>query len=752
MVRRILRVLRFLFDSIFLLLTLAVGVPVVAVATVLAVLLFVPLPASIPQPKAVAVSAPTQVYDRYGNPIATFRAFDQSIPVAESDIPVVLKEAVISVEDRNFYKHGGIDPRGSLRALVADLRSKRAVQGGSTITQQYVKLAFTGSKRTLVRKVREAILASQLERQSTKDEILFRYLSIIYLGDGSYGIGAAAENYFRKPVSQLTLSEAAMIAGVIPAPSVYAPRENPDLAEAKRELVLDKMLQQGYITPQQHARAMAQRVWLLANGPAPANATVVYPPEQDQPKYPEFVDYVERYLLAKYGSDKVFRGGLRVQTTLDPRLQDAADQAVQNNLKGTQEPLEMAMASVEPQTGFVDALVGGREFGSGPYASVNLALGGCFQPPAGKYNVQVAASCWDPSSLSITGGGSGRQPGSAWKPFVLATALSKGYSPSKVYPAPPVFHIPNCPPSRTDCYIGNNEGEGTGSSDIRHATWYSINTVYAQLVRDVGCKDTGEMAKKLGITSAWYSPDFHSCSGTYALGVVDVSPLDMASAYGVFDNHGARAEPTPILKILDSSNHVVVDNIATRPATSQVIDPAVADNVTDVLRGVIQNGTGISANIGRPAAGKTGTTSNFTNGWFVGYTPTLSTAVWMGYANNEITPLRNIRGVSAVFGGTIPAQTWASFMSQALANVPPTDFTQAPPIQPPPSVPITQPQPTIGPGPERYQGGTGAGGPYVYGPPRLHAPPPPPPTTTSSSSTTTSTTAASPTSSSSSVP
>src|SRR6516225_6644627 len=193
MARRILRVLRFLFDSIFLLITVAIGVPVAVVATVLAVLLFLPLPASIPQPKPVAVSAPTQVYDRYGNPIATFRAFDESIPVAESDIPTVLKEAVISVEDRNFYKHGGIDPRGSLRALVPAIRSKRADQGGSTITQQYVKLAFTGSKRTLFRKVREAILASQLERQSTKDEILFRYLSIIYLGAGSYGVGAAAE-------------------------------------------------------------------------------------------------------------------------------------------------------------------------------------------------------------------------------------------------------------------------------------------------------------------------------------------------------------------------------------------------------------------------------------------------------------------------------------------------------------------------------------------------------------------------------
>jgi penicillin-binding protein 1A len=732
------RVLRFVFRSAVLLVTIGVGVPVVVTSTVLAALFFLPLPATIPQPKTPATILPTQIFDRDGNLIATFRQVQLSIPVSEADIPNVLKEAVVSVEDRNFYKHGGIDIRGSLRALVADVRNQKAVQGGSTITQQYVKNAYTGSARTLTRKVKEAILASQLDRQASKDEILYRYLSTIYLGDGSYGVGAAAQTYFREPVNQLTLSQAAMIAGLVPAPSLWAPRENPDAAENRRELVLDKMEQQGYITAAQHDAALAQKVWLLASGPAPAQATAVFPPATDQPKYPAFVDYVQRYLLAKYGPQLVYQGGLRVQTTLDPRIQDAADATVQNSLKGTAEPLEMSLAAVEPQTGFVDALVGGREFGQGPYADVNLALGGCYQPPAGRYVIDVPATCWN--GATATGGGSGRQPGSAWKPFVLATAFSKGVSPDKVYPAPQVYDIPDCKRTPTNsCTIGNNEGEGGGSSDIRHATWYSINTVFAQLVRDVGCKDTGEMAKRLGVTAAWYSPQFHTCSGTYALGVVDVSPLDMASAYGTLDNHGAKADPTPILKVIDADNKVLEDHITTKPPTTQVLDPAAADTVTDVLRGVITGGTGTAANIGRPAAGKTGTTSNYTNAWFVGYTPTLSTAVWMGYANNETTPLRNIRGVSTVYGGTIPAQTWHDFMIQALQGVPVTDFSQAPPIQP--AADRLHPTTTAGvtAGPQESQPGTGPGGPYQYGGPAVQIAPPlvtSPSTSTTSTSTT----------------
>jgi penicillin-binding protein 1A len=652
-----------------------------------------------------------------------------------------LKEAVISIEDRNFYKHGGVDIRGSVRAMVADLRNQRAVQGGSTITQQYVKLTYTGGQRSLIRKVREAILASQLERQSTKDEILYRYLSIIYLGDGGYGVGAAAENYFRKPINQLSVSESALLAGLIAAPSAWAPRENPTMAETRRELVLDKMLQQGYITVQQHDSAIAQKVWLMAKGPPPAQATLVYPPATEQPRYPAFVDYVQRYLIAKYGPARVFQGGLRVQTTLDPQVQDAADRSVQSSLQGTADPLEMSLVAVEPQTGFVDALVGGRQFGKGPYANVNFALGGCEFARANVTRIEVPASCW--TGNTISGGASGRQPGSAWKPFVLATAFSKGVPPTKEYPAPSVYNIPAC--TGKGCTISNDEPGGAGgATDLRHATWASINTVYAQLIRDVGCTDTATMAKKLGISSGWYSSQVQGCGGAYALGEVGVSPLDMASAYAVLDNHGARAEATPILKIIDANNRVLVDNIANKPPTTQEVDPTAADNVTDVLRGVIQSGTGTAADIGRPAAGKTGTTSNNTNAWFVGYTPTLSTAVWMGYANNESTPLRNIRGVGTVYGGTIPAQTWQTFMAAALANVPPTDFSQPAPIQTITDKLNNQQRQGINAGSPRGQDTTGPGGTYYYPytPPRLQITAPSTTSTTSAFNfnTTTSTT------------
>ena len=724
-----------------LLVTLVVGVPIAVMATILIALLFLPLPATVPPAKPIATIQPTQVYDRNGKLIATFHQFETRLPVSESDIPQVLKEAVVSIEDRNFYKHGGVDIRGSFRALMADLRSSGRVQGGSTITQQYVKLTYTNGKRNLVRKVKEAILASRLDRQSTKDEILFQYLNTIYFGDGGYGVGGASENYFRVPVSQLNLAQAAMLAGIIAAPSAWAPRENPTAAEDRRQLVLDKMLQQGFITESQHTEASSQRVFDLTSGlPPPPGVTVIYPPQVDQPQYPAFVDYVLRYLLLKYGPEKVYQGGLRVQTTLDPKVQQLADQSVQNGLKGTTEPLEMALATVEPQTGFVDAVVGGRDFGGqGPYSATNFALGGCEKKPPASVPVEVAAGCW--AGNTITGGGSGRQPGSAWKPFVLATALSEGFSPSKVYSAPRVFTVPNCRPTPTNgCTISNNEGEGGGSSDIRHATWYSINTVFAQLVRDAGCSETGAMAKKLGITSAWYSSHVQTCSGAYALGEVGVSPVDMASAYGVFDNHGARAEPTPILKILDSNNHALVDNIATAPATTAALDPVVADNVTDVLRGVIASGTGTGANIGRPAAGKTGTTSNFTNAWFVGYTPTLSTAVWMGYANNQTTTMI-LPGVGKVFGGTVPASVWKAFMSQALAAVPATDFSQPAPLSTLTDALAARQRGGINPGQQQAPADTPPGGPYIVNPPGLTLPPPsttttvvPPASSTTSSS------------------
>jgi penicillin-binding protein 1A len=702
---------RSFFRAVALFLLCSAAVPLAVTVTILGTFIFAPLPATIPEPKELAASRVSTVLDGNGAEIGVFREYEQNIPVKPEDIPEHLKQAVVSAEDRNFYSHGGVDLRGSARALLADLRSKGVVQGGSTITQQYVKNAYTGQERTVVRKVREAILASQIDRQFEKDDILFKYLSTIYLGNGAYGVGAASETYFRKPVGQITLSEAALLAGMIPAPSRYEPRGNPQLAESKRVLILTKMLQQGRITQQQFDEAAPQKVWLAAQGAPPGPATVVHPPQQQTSKFPYFVDYVGRYLIAKYGPTKVFKGGLRIQTTLDPDVQTAAEKTVADQLKGTKSPLEMSLVAVEPPTGYVKALVGGREF---TQSQVNLALGGCPKTRPEKEKIEVRATCWD--GETVGGGGLGRQPGSSFKPFVLATALAKGYSPTKVYPAPGVFHVPGCKATRPGaCDISNNEGEGGGSATIRTATVKSINTVYAQIVRDVGCKDTAEMAKKLGIDSAWYSPTFHTCSGNYALGVIDVSPLNMASAYGVFANRGVRVAPTPVLKVVDAEGKVLEDN--SKPKGDRVIDEVVADNVTDVLRGVITGGTGTRANIGRPAAGKTGTGQNYTNAWFVGYTPTLSTAVWMGYSNNQSTPLVRIRGVSRVFGGTIPAQTWHNFMADALHDVPVTDFNQPAPIKPLADALQRQAREGFDPGTKRSADDTGGGGPYIVEPP-----------------------------------
>ena len=705
----------------------SVVAPIVVTVTIVGSFIFLPLPATLPTARPTVASQISHVYDAHGKEIGIFREFEQNIPVRRQDIPDHLKEAVIAAEDRGFYSHGGIDLRGMTRALWADVRNRGAVQGGSTITQQYVKNTYVGKERTVVRKVREAVLASQLDRSTDKEEILFRYLSTIYLGDGTYGIGAASESYFRKPASQLTLSESALLAGLIPAPSRYAPRGNPEGAELKRKLVLDRMLSLRKITPEEHAAAYPLRVHLASAGPPPGPATLVYPPRQQLTQYPYFVDYVRRYLIARYGPAKVFRGGLRIQTTLEPDLQVAAEKAVAEGLRGTTHPIEMSLVAVEPPTGYVKALVGGRDFAT---SEVNLGLGGCYEPKE-EMPTPVRATCWD--GETIEGGGTGRQPGSAFKPFVLAAAFAKGFTPARVYPAPNVYRVPGCNRPK-GCDIHNYEGASFGSSDLRRGTWKSINTVYAQLISDVGVEETAEMTKKLGVTSAWYSPRVHGIS--YALGTIDVSPLDMASAYGVFAARGIRAEPTPIVKVVDNAGRVLEDNVRRR--TKRVLEEVIADNITDVLRGVITSGTGTRANIGRPAAGKTGTAQEFRDAWFVGYTPTLSTAVWMGNEKKP-TPLRNIKGVRNVAGGTIPAGVWKAFMSKALAKVPVTEFKEPAPIRPLADALKRKARSGFDAGTRRPLTPVDYGGPYEMSPPPPKASPPTSTTTTTPRETTTTT-------------
>ncbi|MGH9276815.1 MAG: transglycosylase domain-containing protein, partial [Acidimicrobiales bacterium] len=410
--------------GVFLL--VAVLLPIAVAGVSLGAYLFLPLPTpELPRPNVgVEPSRITHIYDTAGNEIGVLRKFDTKVPVEQADIPEVLKQAVVAAEDQRFYSHSGIDIKASIRAAWADFQGREVVQGGSTITQQYVKQVYTGGERTFSRKMKEAVIASRIDRQLDKDEILYRYLQTIYLGGGAYGVGAAAESYFKKKVNDVTLSEAALLAGIIPAPSDYEPRGNPAIAEANRVRVLGEMLAQGRITPAQHAEAVAQHVNLVGVDAQPDGpATVVHPLELQTATEPYFVDAVRRYLQAKYGDDEIYRGGLRVETSLDPKLQQLAKDAVSKSLSGTSAPLEMAMVTVEPGTGYVKALVGGRDFA---VSQVNLALGSC---PDQQTVPKDGPIC-------LSGGGTGRQPGSAFKPITLAKAFEEGIGPSRVYSGP----------------------------------------------------------------------------------------------------------------------------------------------------------------------------------------------------------------------------------------------------------------------------------------------------------------------------
>ena len=561
-------------------LVVTILIPLVTAGTALASIVYLPLPAPpLPEPKPGIESRITRIFDAAGKEIGLLRKFDTSIPVKASDIPEVLKQAVVSVEDKRFYSHGGIDPLGALRALWADLRGRAVVQGGSTITQQYVKNVFTSGERTLARKIREAVLASQLDRKVTKDEILYRYLSNIYLGGGAYGIGAAAESYFKKPVNELTASESAMLAGLISAPSDFEPRSNPTQAEINRVFVLDEMLAQGRIDHFRHAEAVAQKLFFpTSETPAPAGpATIVHPLELQSASEPYYVDYVRRYLSAKYGADIVYRGGLRVETALDPRLQGLAVDSVRKALSGTNPPLEMALVTVEPGTGFVRAMVGGRDFSK---SQVNLALGNCPED----YEVPQEGP------ICLSGGGSGRQPGSSMKPVTLAKAYEEGIGPGRVYSGPGTYTIPGC--RGTGCVVHNVESGSYGSISLKQATAFSVNTVYAQLIEDVGVTETAEMANRLGITmipADGIQPVGTSKGEPYGvgltLGAAEVSPLEMASAYSVFAARGLQFSATPIVKVTDANGNILEDN--TKRQGKRVVAEAVADNVTDALKGAV---------------------------------------------------------------------------------------------------------------------------------------------------------------------
>ncbi len=643
------RLYRFAVAALRLLVAVVIAliiVPPVAAGVAVATLLEAPLPVGeLPDQRPQIRAEPTSVYDANGTQIALFRSFDRTIEVTPDQIPDVLKEAVVAIEDKRFWEHDGVDYEGIARAARVNLEVGGVAQGGSTLTQQYVKNVYLSSEQTLERKVEEALLATELEKTMSKEEILFGYLTTSYFGSGAYGIGAAAKIYFDKDVSQLDISEAATLAGVVKAPTSLSPYVDREAANERRVLVLQAMLDQGYIGEADYEREAARRLWSVTDPDLPNGPVTTLIPRQSKGAFAHhyFVDHVEAELVDLLGPDLVYNGGLTVETTIDPSLQQMAQEAVAQRLGNTEYPVEMALASVEPDTGHIVAMVGGRDY---QFSQVNLA----------------------------TGGSTGFQPGSSFKPIVMAEAFSLGLHPESRYPAPARWEVPGC--GGGDCAVSNYDHRGYGNITLREAMRASVNTVFAQLVVDVRIDETVELARNLGLERI--DPE-RNYGASLALGAAESSPLEMASAYSTFANRGVRNAPTGIQRVIDADGNVLIDNRA--PTGDRVLDEAVADNVTDVLVDVIESGTGKAAQIGRPAAGKTGTAQAYRAAWFVGYTPGLATAVWMGHADRSAS-LRNINGVGAVTGGSHPAIAWGDFMAAAHQGTAVHEFPDPAPIVP----------------------------------------------------------------------
>ncbi len=604
------------------------------------------LASKVPVPSAAPPTQTTFLTYADGARLATLDSGQSRVLVPLDRIPKVVQEAVIATEDHKFYEHKGIDPIGILRAVVANARGEGARQGGSTITQQYVKITFTTRQRTITRKVREAVLAVKLERELSKDQILERYLNAVYFGRGAYGVQAASQAYFGLDVQDLHLQQAAYLAGLIRAPQTADIGREPRTATLRRDLTLRSMVGSHVITQHDADVVMA----------TPLNTYTIrradqLPSVEDHDIGTEyFVDMVKRALVAKYGEATVLGGGLRVTTSLDRVLQGDGYRAVEDTLYKN-EP-SGALVALDGD-GHIVAMVGGRDYGQ---STVNLALGKGF-------------------------GGGGRQAGSTFKPFLLAETVHEGYTVESAFPAPPKVIVPKADNGK-DYPVSNYEGESPAAQiNLIDATELSVNTVYIQLEQAIGGGDAAKgaaklatMAKQLGVSAPL------AANASLVLGSAAVSPLDMAAGYSSFADGGMQTSLRSILQVTDRDGHVLEQAKVQR---TQVLTGAEADVVTYCLQQVVDKGTGAGAQLsgGHPAAGKTGTTNDNADAWFVGYTPArLTTAVWMGWPDSEARQMSDVRG-KPVTGGYLPATIWKRFVDAAYADAPgmrhgPADFAQ----------------------------------------------------------------------------
>jgi penicillin-binding protein 1A len=565
--------------------------------------------------------------------------------------------AVLAIEDDGFFHHGPLDFAAIARAAITDLLAGQVVEGGSTISQQLVKDTVTGDAPTLARKIREASDAIRLENTYTKQQILGMYLSEIYLGHGAYGVAAAAEYYFAERPSQLTVSQSALLAGLIRSPGYYDPITRPKHAFTRRNVVLARMLHLGWITSSRYAQASSAKIVLSMAGrdiaqSAPNSYWTQYVVDSFLSN-PSFGPTLKARIKALY------QGGLRIYTTLDPAMEKEAQQTLLARMTGAGLP-QSALVSIVPKTGAITAMA----VGNAPYGQ-------------NQYNLAV-----DP--------GGGRTAGSAFKGFTLAAALQAGISPNTVYNGDSPKTIPNCGGGQT--WTLHNAEPGGGSYPLWLATADSVNVVFAQVIDQVGPDNVAKVAHKMGITT----PLTPVCPLT--LGTSPVSPLDMTSGYATIANDGVHCQPYAIARVLSSTGQSIYRQ---KPDCTRAIPAWVAEEETAMLEGVVRFGTGTAANIGRPQAGKTGTGQNYQDAWFLGYVPQLATGVWVGYARAEV-PMFYVPGYGAGFGGVLAAPIWHDYMAMATQGMrieyfasPSVGFYAAAPPSPSPTTsPTTTPTPT----------------------------------------------------------
>lgn len=546
--------------------------------------------------ESLQLAQATEVYDVHGQLIS--KLFEENrIVVPLSRISPYVQEAIIANEDSRFYSHIGIDPIGMLRALWVDIKNRQIVEGGSTITQQLAKNMFLTQQRTLPRKLKEALLALVIERKFSKQEILQAYLNQVYFGEGAYGVEAAAQVYFGKHASDLTLAESAMLAGLPRGPSIYSPYVDAQAALRRRATVLSGMVNQGYITAAQAAQAEAEPLQLAGKKRRPVQASY-------------FLDYVANELVGRYGANRVYKGGLRVYTTLDMSMQQAAENTL-GNYQG-------AVLILDANTGAIRAMVGGRNY------SENTK------------NRAVAEV---------------RQPGSAFKAFLYATALEKGLPMNTVIVDEPI-NISGYAPQ-------NYDKQYRGPITLKKALRWSVNVVAVKLANQIGIDDVVQMAQRLGITTL--VPGDRNLATALGGLTNGVSLIELTTAYAAFANQGILVKPLAVLKVETESGQILEENL---PQQQNVLKPEIAYLLTNMLSGVIQDGTGTGADIGRAAAGKTGTTDKYETAWFIGYTPEIVAGILV--ANDDRTPVN--------ISGTQVAQMWGVMMRAVTAGTTAKDF------------------------------------------------------------------------------